>query len=143
MDVAVEIPIDTCLSFFNIDPFIRGHHDYQHIWTSAVGEEYGCAREIENKQDKNAIAVVHEERVVGHIPMAASKHVTMFLSLSGSYLEAEVTGTRVNRGGGYGLEVPCKYCLTGQEKAIDWIKNKITSIQNEHRVAVNKCLVNK
>ena len=29
-----------------------------------------------------------------------------------------VTGGRVNAGGGYGLEVPSNYCLTGQEKAI-------------------------
>ena len=30
----------------------------------------------------------------------------LFLSLPGSYLEAKVTGKRVNRRGGYGLEVP-------------------------------------
>ena len=63
MDVAVEIPIDTCLRFFNFDSIIRGHHVYQHIWTLAVGEKYGCVSEIESKQNKNAIAVVHEERV--------------------------------------------------------------------------------
>ena len=54
MDVAVEIPIDTCLRFFNFDSIIR---------TLAVGEKYGCVSEIESKQNKNAIAVVHEERV--------------------------------------------------------------------------------
>ena len=73
MDVAVEIPINTCLSFFNFDAFIREHHVYRHIWTPVVQEKYRCIREIENKQDKNMIAVVHEERVVGNIPMAISK----------------------------------------------------------------------
>ena len=96
MDVAVEIPIDTYLSFLNFDSFIRGHHVYQHIWTSAVGEKYRYIREIENKQDKD----VHEERAVGHITMAISKYVNTFLSIPGTYLEAEVTGKRVNRGGG-------------------------------------------
>ena len=64
----------------------------------------------------------------------------MFLSLPGSYLEAEITGNGVNRGGRYGLEFPCKYCLTGQEKMTDLIKKKITSILYEHTAAVNKCL---
>ena len=68
------------------------------------------------------------------------KYVNIFLSLPGSYLEAKVTGKTVNREGGYKLEVPCKYCLTGQEKAIDWIKKKITSILYEHTTVVNKCL---
>ena len=41
------------------------------------------------------IAVAHEERVVGHIPlMAVSKYVNV--SLPGSSLETEVTGKRVN-----------------------------------------------
>ena len=81
MDVAVKIPINTCLSFFNFNLFIRGHHVYQHIWTPIVGEKYRCIWAIENKQDKNTIAVVHEEIVVRHIPMAVSKYVNMFLSL--------------------------------------------------------------
>ena len=61
-------------------------------------------------------------------PIRLSKFVHMFLSLLDSHLEAEVTGGRVNRGGGYSLEVPCNYCLPGQEKAIEWVKNKITAI---------------
>ena len=81
MDVAVKIPINTCLSFFNFNLFICGHHVYQHIWTPIVGEKYRCIWAIENKQDKNTIVVVHKERVVGHIPMAVSKYVNMFLSL--------------------------------------------------------------
>ena len=64
-----------------------------------------------------------------------------FLSLPGSHLEAEVTGGRVNRGyGGYGLEVPCNYCLTGQQKAIEWVKKEITAITKDHRTVVQKCL---
>ena len=66
-----------------------------------VWEKYRCIQEIRNKQGKNAIAVVHKERVIGHIPKAVLKYVNMFLSLPGSYLEAEVTGKRFNRGGGY------------------------------------------
>ena len=49
----------------------------------------------------------------------------------------------INRGGGYGLEVPCKYRISGQEKAADWIKRKATTFLQEHSLAVNKCLGNK
>ena len=52
-------------------------------------------------------------------------------------LEAEVTGGRVNRGV-YGLELPCNYCLTGQEKVIEWVKKKITAITKDHRTVVQK-----
>ena len=104
MDVAVKIPIDTCSSFFNFDLFMHGHHVYQHFWTPVFGEKYRCIREIKNKQDKNVIATAHEERVIGHISMAVSKYVSMLLSLPGSYLEAEVTGIRVNKVEVYGLK---------------------------------------
>ena len=50
-----------------------------------------------------------------------------------------MTGERINRGGGYGLEVPCKYRISGQEKAVDWIKRKATTFLQEHSLAVNKC----
>lgn len=55
--------------------------------------------EIENKQGKNAIAIAHEERVVADLPMNISKYLNLFLKLPGLFLEAEVTGIRVNRGG--------------------------------------------
>ena len=51
-----------------------------------------------------------------------------------------MTGKRINRTGGYGLEVPCKYRISGQEKAVDWIKRKATTFLQEHSLAVNKCL---
>ena len=45
-------------------------------------------------------------------------------SLSGS-IKAEVTGKRVSRGGGYGLEMPVIYYFTGPEKLVNWIKEKL------------------
>ena len=73
-------------------------------------------REPGNEQDCNAVTVMYEDRVVGHIPLAISKCISLFLTLPGSFLETKVTGKRINRGGGYGLEVPCKYRISGQEK---------------------------
>ena len=42
----------------------------------------------------------------------------MFLKLAGSQMEIEVSGKYVNRGAGCGLEIPCKYHVSGQEKAV-------------------------
>ena len=44
----------------------------------------------------------------------------------------KVTGKRINRGGGHGLEVRCKYRISGQEKAVDWIKRTATTFLQEH-----------
>ena len=77
---------------------------------------------------------------MGHIPLAISKCLSLFLTLPRSFLETKVTGKRINRGGWYGLEVPCKYHISGQEKAANWIKRKATTFLHEHSLAVNMCL---
>ena len=139
-DVEEEIPIYTCFSSYEFDSFIRGYHVYQHIWTPVEGETYSCTREPGNEQDCNAVAVMYEDRVVGHIPLAISKCISLFLTLPGSFLETKVTGKRINQGGGYVLEVLSKYCISGQEKAVDWIKRKETTFVQEHLFAVNNFL---
>ena len=80
---------------------------------------------------------------MGHIPLAISKCISLFLTLPRTFLETEVTGKRINRGGGYGLEVPCKYRISGEEKAVDWIKRKTTTFLPKQSLAVNKCLEKK
>ena len=139
-DVEEEIPIYTCFSSYEFDSFVRRYHVYQYIWTPVEGGTYSCTREPGNEQDCNAIAVMYEDRVVDHIPLAISKCMSLFLTFPGSFLETKVTGKRINRGGGYGLEVPCKCRISGQEKAVDWVKRKVTTFLQEHSLAVNKCL---
>ena len=36
-----------------------------------------------------------------------------------------VTGNRVNRGAGYGLEIPVTYSIFGPEKAVEWLKRHV------------------
>ena len=36
-----------------------------------------------------------------------------------------MTGKRVNRGGGYGLEVPCQYSFKGNSLAVKWLSERI------------------
>ena len=90
------------------DSFIRGYHVYQHIWTPVEGETSSCTHESGNEPVCNAVAVMYEDRVVGHIPLAISKCTSLFLTVLGSLLETKVTEKRIKRGGGYGLQVPCK-----------------------------------
>ena len=139
-DVEEEIPIDTCFSSYEFDSFIRGYHVYQHIWTPVERETYSCTREPGNEQDCNAVAVMYQDRVMDHISLSISKCISLFLSLPRSFLETKVTGKRINRRGAYGVQVSCKYRISGQEKAVDWIKRKATTFLQEHSLAVNKCL---
>lgn len=40
-----------------------------------------------------------------------------------------ITGKRVNRGAGYGLEIPCKYIFYGDNQAfIPWLKSKLKGL---------------
>ena len=40
-------------------------------------------------------------------------------------MEVEVIGKYVNRGAGYGLEIPFKYHVSGQGKAVAWVSKKV------------------
>ena len=42
----------------------------------------------------------------------------MFLKVPNTSIEVEVVGKRMNRGGGYGLEIPVVYRFNGPEKLV-------------------------
>ena len=46
---------------------VRGYHEYQDIWTAASGEKLKCARDIGNRSDLFAVAVVKNEKTIGHL----------------------------------------------------------------------------
>ena len=48
-----------------------------------------------------------------------------FLEISSSTVTCTVTGKRVNRGRGYGLEVPCQYSSKGNSLAVKWLSEHI------------------
>ena len=50
---------------------------------------------------------------VGHVPFNLAPIISAFLKRSCNKGLVEVTGNRVNRGAGYGLEIPCKYHFYG------------------------------
>ena len=60
--------------------------------------------------------------VVGHVPLGLSKTFSNFLSLPASTMLCIVTGKRLNRGAGLGLEIRVMYQARGHEKAIQWLE---------------------
>ena len=69
-----------------------------------------------------------------------SKFFCHFLSLPNCTISCEVTGKRVNRGGGYGLEIPVKYTFLGPNKAIEWIEKRVTEIISAVVMKTEHCL---
>lgn len=110
---------------YSFNSFVHCHHVYKDEWTPTVGESLNCVREPLNEKDKNAVAVMRDDKVVGHVPLSYSRCVSQFLEISSSTVTCKVTGKRVTRGGGYGLEVPCQYSFKGNSLAVKWLSERI------------------
>ena len=63
-----------------------------------------------------------KRNLVWHMPCNISKFAYKFLKLPNSKLSCKVKGKRLNRGAGYGLEIPVIYAFNGHEKTFEWIK---------------------
>ena len=142
---------------FRVKSFIRGYHVYKEDWEPELNEERELKREPQNKVDPYAVAVVRpltrppkdndlgqvpcpsaedrpntvqtNEDVVGHIPLRMASCVSKFMKRRTNKSKVVVTGKRVNRGAGYGLEIPCEYNFFGDnETSIPWLKSKIESL---------------
>ena len=87
-----------------------GHH--------ALNEEFILRREPTNERDRNAVAVLKEETLVGHVPFNLAPLIWAFLRRATNCGFAKVVGEKVNRGTGYGLEIPCVYTFYGAKPYI-------------------------
>ena len=79
-------------------------------------------RETNNDKDKHAVAVLNDDMIVGHVPYILAPLFSEYLRREVNKAFAEVTGEKVNRGAGYGLEIPCVYRLHGPKVYIDKMK---------------------
>ena len=62
------------------------------IWTLKVGDENFCLKsESENQHDKFAVAIVLEERIVGHVPKNLSKVFHQFMKIPNCTIGWKVT----------------------------------------------------
>ena len=114
IDKEIEIVIDNRFMKFCFESYGRGFHVYQILWSPIIGEEnLECRHEEKNKEDEFAIGVYRndfqKETLVGHMPRNISKFAYKFLKLPNLKLSCKVKGKRLNRGAGYGLEIPVIY----------------------------------
>ena len=113
-EIEIPIIIKKNLATYEYDSFARGNHAYIDIWNPLIGEILKCKREPKNEVDKHAVAIIRsnslgKESVAGHIPQNISKFFSMILMIPFTSTEVEVVDKRLNRGGGYRLEIPVKY----------------------------------
>ena len=102
--------------------YVRGHHIYKNVWEPTEGEVLQLRREPSNPKDWFAVAVYCEDNVVGHVPFSLAPTLSRFLQRECNSAAARIAGSRLNRGGGFGLEVPCVYVLNGPKVYVDRVK---------------------
>ena len=89
--------------------------------------------ELINEYEEYALAIVaidhfKREEVVRHVSLFLSKTLNKFIRLLGSYASCKVTGARINRGIGVGLEIPIEITFVGKETATEWLKKTLHRI---------------
>ena len=75
------------------------------IWTPVQDEILRLIPEPANSVDRNAVVVVNEGRVVGHVPFNLAPIISLFLRRDVNKAFARVTGEKANRGAGHRLEI--------------------------------------
>ena len=124
--VSQVIELDGVAEFHS---YIRGYHVYRNIWSPVVGEILLLKREPDNLVDSSAIGVWKEDEIVGHVPYNIASVISQFLRRDCNKGFVQVTGNKVNRGVGYGLEVLCTYRLYGPRPFIERITQIVQSLQ--------------
>ena len=109
-------------------------------WQPTVGKVLVLEREPENSKDKMAVAIMKSRTVVGHVPKHLSTLFSQFLRRARNKGIVEVTGEKVNRGGGHGLEVPCVYHLFGPEAYLEHLKKFLEDQEEEPPAHAAECL---
>ncbi len=115
--MASQVVTATELQVLEIDSYIRGYHAYTDVWVPMPA----------NAKDKKAVAILKETAIVGHVPQNLAPRLFQFLRRDVNKAFAVIRGDKVNRGAGYGLEVPCIYRLYGPPAYI----NKMRELVND------------
>ena len=87
------------------------------IWTPVQDETLRLIPEPANSVDRNAVAVMKEGQVVGHVPFNLAPIISLLLRRDVNKAFARVTGGKANRGAGYGLET-----IYGPKSYVDKIR---------------------
>ena len=76
----------------------------------------------------NAVAVLKDTTIVGHVPQNLAPQLFQFLSRDVNKAFAVIQGERMNRGADYDLEVPCIYRLYGPPAYIIKMKELVNEL---------------
>ena len=110
-------------------------------WLSSSNTGHLCLKsENENPHDKFAVAILLEEQIVGHVPKNLSKIFHQFMKIPNCTISCKVAGKRVNRGAGYGLEIPVQYRFFDAKKAIEWAEKNIQKVFKNIDKKFDKCM---
>ena len=120
--------VSESLEILRISSYVRGYHAYMEVWTPVQDEMLLLKREPTNVADRNAVAVFKEDQVVGHVPFNLAPSISLFLKRDINKAFAKVVGEKVNRGAGYGLEIPCVDHLYGRKPYVDKMKELVDSL---------------
>ena len=79
-----------------------------------------------------------KEQIVGHVPKNLSKIFYQFIKIPNCTIRCKVTEKRVNRGAGYGLEIPVQCRFIGAEKAVEWAEKSMKKVFENINTKINK-----
>ena len=114
--------------------FVRGYHAYKDIWNPRIGEVLPLEHKPNNTEDRFAVAIKRTSSVVGHVPFNLAPVVSAFLRRDVNKGLVEVTGPKINRGAGYGLEIPCTYHFYGVKSFIGKLKELVEALRTDGRL---------
>ena len=60
--------VGASLELLEVRSYVRGYHKYMGVWNPIQGQTLLLKREPTNAKDKNAVAVLLEGQIVGHVP---------------------------------------------------------------------------
>ena len=117
----------TVTSSVEISSYVRGVHAYKDIWEPREGEVLLLKCEPDNVEDRFAVAVIKSEQIVGHVPKTLAPVVIKERGCKKGTVR--ITGKRVNRGGGFGLEAPCIFRLYGPDAYLARLKKLVDALE--------------
>ena len=77
--------------------------------------------ETQQADDIHPNNVTDRFEVIGHVPVLMATWLSKFVRRPSKSRKAIITGKRVNRGGGYGLEVPSEYLFEWDRFSYIWL----------------------
>ena len=71
--------IGASLELLEVCSYVRGYHEYMGVWNPIQGQTLLLKQEPTNAKDKNAVAVLLEDQIVGHVPHNVALYFPQFL----------------------------------------------------------------